>query len=401
VPLFDEKKRVDPHHQRPAENTYQFLDRVDDPVFARVRATFNEWVARFASLQATEATSDLVGRFRSKQDPQFYAAFWELYLHELHVRLGYDVSVHPDSDRGTRPDFMLSRRGKVAYLEAVMTTPSSLEPSQPGSVRIVVDHVDSAHDPDFFLKLRFVIAGDQTPRKAEVVRAVQTWLRSLDWQEWWRGGLSPDIPYPEAELPVRGWLLALRALPRAPDRRGEKGEHSRMIGMYPSVTGFVESVAEAIKPKLDEKANKYGDLDAPYVIALWTMATLASDETAPEALFGIDIPLETGRHRTGLPSPVHRDGLWTSNRPHRGRVSGVLAAKSWDFNYSAVSRAMPRLWVNPWATCPLDHALPYPTSRVSQDEIWVENTSATIAPSDFFGLAPDWPGTPFRRAARR
>jgi hypothetical protein len=346
------------------------------------------------------ATNDIVGRFRSKQDSQFYAAFWELYLHELHVRLGYDVSVHPASDRGTRPDFMLSRGGQVAYLEAVMPTPPSGEPSQPGSVRTVLEYVEGAHDPDFFLKLRFVIAGEQTPGKGEVVSAVQGWLSSLDWREWWRGGLSPEIPYPEAELPIRGWLLGLRALPRAPDLRGDRGEHSRMIGMYPTVTGVVESVAEAIKPRLDEKSNKYGDLDAPYIIAVWTMANFASDETAPQALFGIGLPLETGLHRTGLPSSVHRDGLWTLNRPHRGRVSGVLAAASWDFNFSAVSRVWPRLWLNPWAALPLDKDLPYAVSRISQDEVWITNTPARIRPSDLFGLPVDWPGRPFQPQAK-
>jgi hypothetical protein len=359
---------------------------------------FNDWVERFASLQPPEATNDIVGRFRSKQDPQFYAAFWELYLHEVHLRLGYDVRVHPDSERGTRPDFVVSRGGKIAYLEAVMPSPPLNEPTQPGSVRTVSEYIDGAHDPDFFLKLRFVVPGEQTPRKSQVVSAVQGWLRSLDWQEWWRGGLSPSIAYPEAELPVRGWLLGLRALPRAPDRRGEHG--SRMIGMYPSVTGFVQSVAEAIKPTLDEKASKYGDLDAPYVIAVWTMATMASDETAPQALFGIDMPLEAGgRHRIDLPSGLNRDGLWTANRQHRGRVSGVLAAASWDFNYSAVSRVWPRLWLNPWAARELDHDLPYPTSRVSKDETSIENKPAAMDPSELLGLPPDWPGRPFQRSS--
>jgi hypothetical protein len=291
--LFEDRDRNDPQPQRAAENSYQFIDRVDDPVFARVRATFNEWVGRFASLQSDKATNDLVGRFRSKPDGQFYSAFWELYLHEVHTRLGFTVRVHPESDRGTRPDFSLSRDGRTSYLEAVMPSPPSDEPRQPGSVRTVMEYIDSARNPDFFLNVRFIAPDGDTRRKRDVVGAVEDWLSSLDWDTWWRGGLSPDIAYPEVELAVRGWLLGLRALPRSPDRRG--GDVSWMIGMYPATTGFPDSVANVIAPTLDEKANKYGDLDGPYVVAVWTMSAVASEDTPAQALFGVALPLASTR----------------------------------------------------------------------------------------------------------
>lgn len=391
--LFEDKERNDREPKRAAENSFQFIDRVDDPAFARVRETFNGWVTRFGSLQSNDATNDLLGRFRSKPDSQFYSAFWELYLHELHVRLGFSVEVHPESGRGTRPDFSLARDGRTLYLEAVMPNPSSVEPQQPGSVKTVMEYIESARNPDFFLKVRFIAPNRDTPGKRDVVQAVQGWLSCLDWDEWWRGGLSPDIAYPEVELSVRGWVLGLRALPRSPDRRG--GDVASMIGMYPAITGFPDSVADAISPTLDDKANKYGDLDAPYIVAVWTMSTMASDDTAPQALFGVAMPLETGRHPTGLPSPAQRNGLWSSNRQHRARVSAVLAAKSWDFSYLSVARVWPRLWVNPWATRELDQELPYPASRVSENETSIENTPATVEPSALLELPPDWPGRPF------
>jgi hypothetical protein len=393
--LFEDKPRNDREPKRAAENSFQFIDRVDDPAFARVRETFNRWVTRFASLQTDDATNDLLGRFRSKPDDQFYSAFWELYLHEVHVRLGFTVKVHPESDRGTRPDFSLSRDGKSFYLEAVKPSPSSGEPPQPGNVQTVMEYIDSARNPDFFLKVRFIAPNRETPRKRDVVQAVEAWLSSLNWDEWWRGGLSTDIAYPEAELPVRGWLLGLRALPRSPDRRDR--DVSRMIGMYPTITGFPDSVADAITPTLDEKANKYGDLDAPYVVAVWTMSAMASEDTAAQTLFGVAMPLDTGRNPTGLHSPGQGSGLWTFNRQHRGRVSAVLAAKSWDFNYSSVARVWPRLWVNPWATRELDQELPYPASQVSADETSIENKPATVEPGALLELPPDWPGRPFER----
>jgi hypothetical protein len=255
---------------------------------------------------------------------------WELYLHEVHVRLGFEVEVHPVSRRTTRPDFFVARRGEGFYLEAVMPLASSGEPSQPGSVATVREYIASAFDPDFFLKLRFASAGEETPRKQEVVSLVQQWLSSLEWEDWWRGGLGPDVPYPETELSFRGWLVGLRAFPRAPEDRGDPT--FSMIGFYPSFATFPDAVADEIKPKLDEKANRYGDLDAPYVLAIWVMSIASSTLTAPQALFGMAPPLEEGRHPTDLPFAAERDGLWTPNRQHRGRVSAALAVPSFDFH---------------------------------------------------------------------
>jgi len=127
LPLFDDKARTDPEPAYARESTYAFLDRVNDPVFAAVRAVLNAWVDRFASLHDDTDISDLVGRLRSKEDIAFYAAFWELYLHELFVRLGFSIEVHPESGKDTRPDFRLTRDGREIYLEAVMPNP----PGQP------------------------------------------------------------------------------------------------------------------------------------------------------------------------------------------------------------------------------------------------------------------------------
>jgi hypothetical protein len=131
LPLFPQRERTDRDPARAAETTYQFLQRVDDPVFERVRNLFNAWIKRFAAGQTDQATNDLVGRFRSKQDQQFYAVFWELYLHEVHVRLGFNVEVHPESERGTKPDFVLEQGGEQVFLEAVMPSVGTGEQPQP------------------------------------------------------------------------------------------------------------------------------------------------------------------------------------------------------------------------------------------------------------------------------
>jgi hypothetical protein len=128
-PLFQERSRTDPGTKRAAESTYKFLDRVDDPALARVRATLNAWFDRFVESQGRAAVSDLRGRLRAKQALQFEAAFWELYLHEVHARLGFEVVAHPSGPGTTHPDFLVSRGEQHFYLEAVVPAPSTGAPS--------------------------------------------------------------------------------------------------------------------------------------------------------------------------------------------------------------------------------------------------------------------------------
>jgi hypothetical protein len=396
VPLFDNKPRSDPGTARASESSYQFLDRVDDPVFARVRDLFNDWFASLAAHQSEEAARDMRGRLRSKQTLQFYGAFWELYLHEAFTRLGFDIESHPQSSKDTRPDFLLTREKERFYMEAVMPSPSTDEEEGPASVQTVTEYVDGARHPDFYLSLHSISAGQSTPKKAQVTKEVEAWLNTLEWCDWWTAPGSASSPaLPRTELTVRDWKLEVSAIPRSPERRGLQVP---MIAIYPAMGGFPSAVAKDVQPKLADKANRYGDLDAPYVIAVWFMATFASQQTAPEALFGYEVPTDVGTLALDLPPSTQRlPSLWSAKNERRGRVAAVLAAPSFDFNYSAVTKAMPRLWSNPWADRPFDIDTPFANSRVQADESAVTNTAAAVPPSELFDLPADWPGTPFAK----
>jgi hypothetical protein len=389
--LFADLTRTDPQPQRSAESTYQFLDRVEDPAFAQVRELFNDWFARFAAHQDGPAVADLRGRLRAKQGLQFYAAFWELYLHELFSRLGYRVEVHPEGPRPTRPDFVLSRDNKRFYLEAVVPAPSEGAAFGPAGGAAVAEFVDAAYDADFFVALRFM-EGRALPRKRAVVAAVEQWLGELDWSRY-RDGARILPPLPETELEVGGWTIGLQAIPRSPAKRGDRNFPT--VGFYPGFGGVVESAVSAVVPTLDEKTVKYGELDAPYVIAAWVMSPLATSPSLASALFGRRVPLDAGRHAMDRPPSDHHGGIWTPDRSRRDRPSAVLFAGSWEFNYNAVARVMPRLWHNPWTTAPLPHELPLPATRVDPDETSVNNSDALVDPAELFELASGWPGTPF------
>lgn len=394
--LFPDTARSDPQIKRAQESDYDFFQRVDDPACDRIRDLFNQWFERFASSQDAEAVADLRQRFRAKQKGQFLAAFWELYLHELFSRLDFQAQVHPPSGRGgTRPDFLMTRGETRFYLEAVMPTPGySPSDNQPASVDTVTEYVSEAFRPQFRLRLRHIIPGPNMPRKKAVIRAVGDWLDSLNWASLWKGDPQSSV-YPEAELHIGdGWQIGLDAIPLDPSLQSD--ELRPMIFSYPGFSGYPDGLGEAVLPLLIEKTSKYGELDAPLMVAMWVVDLMANPQTAPLALFGSWFSVDEGTHRTGLELDESRSGLWTPGTKTRGRACGVLAAYSFSFGYPAVARALPRYWPNPWAETPLALDLPVPTSTVSDDETTVVNRPETISANKLFELPEDWPGQPFQ-----
>lgn len=386
-PLFAEGKRTDRRRGKPHETHYEFLHRAAGEFFDNVRAVLNEWFARFADTQAPEAVRDLRGRFRGKQPEQLLSAFWELYLHEMAVRLGFQVVVHPESERGTHPDFVLSRGEERLYVEAVMPTPGIDNRKQPGNVPIVEEYINEAFHPAWRLSLVHIIPGKDTPRKIAVKKAVLGWLETLDPDEWLEREGEP-----EEELHLGHWQIKLLAYPMPPENRDREGK--AMIWFGVGGAAYPEAIGPAILPLLTEKATKYGDLDAPLVIAMWVNDIFADRGSAPLVLFDSTLGhLKLGTEPTGLNvGKRKRKGLWTPGAKHRGRASAVLAVDALNFGYPNVPDVLPHLWPNPHADNPLTTDLPFSVSRVSPDEETVETVGAKITASELFGLPEEWPG---------
>ncbi len=120
----------------------------------------------------------------------------------------------------------------------------------------------------------------------------------------------------------------------------------------------------SLKDALEEKADRYGELQLPYVIAVDVLAIDSFGSDVGEVLFGKEvILLDTQSERVTLTrSPLlpnrHRseNGLWLARRRLRNRkVSAVLLVN--ELMPWAIAHKMPVIWHNPWAEKPLDSDL--------------------------------------------
>jgi hypothetical protein len=118
VTLFSPITRTDPSPSRYGEDSFSFLDRVDQKFWERIRVELERW---FAEYPADEA-ADLKARFRDKDPAQHFAAWWELYLHRLFNELGFRVDVHPElAEVSGRPDFRVTGPESSFLVEAATT----------------------------------------------------------------------------------------------------------------------------------------------------------------------------------------------------------------------------------------------------------------------------------------
>lgn len=186
-----------------------------------------------------------------------------------------------------------------------MPTPGfSPSDNQPASVATVTEYINAAFRPQFRLRLRHLIPGGNVPRRKAVIREVGGWLDSLDWSDLWKGEPEASV-YPETELHVGdGWQIGLTAIPLDPSL--QSSQPRPMIFSHPGGSGYPDELGQAVLPLLVEKTSKYGELDAPLVVAMWVVDLMANPETAPLALFGGWTEVTDGSHRTGWEPNDHR-----------------------------------------------------------------------------------------------
>ncbi|HWT92450.1 MAG TPA: hypothetical protein VN238_05605 [Solirubrobacteraceae bacterium] len=376
--LFADRERDDPLPAGPTESTWDFLSRTSDAAFTRVRDTMNDWFTRYPSAEQP----DLRGRMASGDQQEFHAAWFELYLYELHRRLGFAVDVHPDlPDAGTHPDFAVARSNEQFYLEANVFGDRN-GAGRAARRNAIVASIERIQSPDFWFWFDIEAEGPDSPPMKHVRRRVEQWVRTLDWADE-RQNMHPDLAPCRVEE-VAGWRFSFKAIARPPERRGQTRP---TICGGPSDGGVFDHPV-TLQARLEGKAGKYGAPDRPVVIAIRLDRLAVDGEDVHRALVGDGC--------TGRP------GLFfdCDGTPRRAYVAGVL---TWSLELRpwSITREAPTFWRNGAATHPTPE-LPWRCVTVGHDDVGVTpgtfvpaTTFADVAGATDFIHPGAWPGEPF------
>jgi len=388
--LFDDRVRDDPSPAAAQEDSFTFLNRVDTPYWAQVRGVLEEW---FSHYPAPEGVSLREG-FRSREAGQHWAAWWELYLHEMLSRLDYEIEIHPSmADTERTPDFLLSRDGTSLYVEAaVVFSGINAKDAGDSAPAWLLDAINKIEEPSFFVVPIEVKWGPERLKAREITRPLESWLSKLD-PDQAVADHRAGVGLPQVTLERRGWEITYEAWPVKPDARGR--EDHKVLGGGPVMAGWVDDV-DQLQSKLKTKAGRYGRPKAPLVTAVLCASSFMEDRDIEQALFGREAVLIPGGPISEGRLVRQRNGFWVrGDGPQNKRVSAVLTAVQlhpWN-----APKVTPKLWLNPWADYPLAAGWPFPSARATQDgEMIHEEREAHM--HSLLGLAADWPrGHPFPR----
>lgn len=383
-PLFDEVDRTDVTPSSHQESTFEFLNRIAGDYWEHPRSLMQEWLRHIKD--DTDYT-DLRQRFRSRDDEQFRSAFLELYVHESLIRAGYAVTIHPTVQGTTaHPDFLAERDGERLYIEAIAPGSSPAAKAAARRRAVLFDTVNRLDDPNFMLWLDDLVEGSQPPAAARLRADLRRWLGELDPDEPWDLESAPSHRWQHD-----GWSVTFKPIPKKPEERARQA-NNRAIGVYGHTGVDWIDDAPAIRKALTTKHHEYGDLDAPFVIAVGTYIHDRDRWHTTNAMYGaLAVELSEGLNGEMATREIRQpDGYFgvPLNWQHRN-VSGVLLVNQLMPYY--VQRAEVTLWRHPNPVHALPDELGLPGHAVAFDAGKLTEIPSASTAEDFFGLPDPWP----------
>jgi hypothetical protein len=159
------------------ESQFCFLNRSGRPLFEMARQRIDDWFSRLCpGLKA-----GVLQRLRSEDDQKFDAGFWELYLHELFTRLGYEITCEPTLPSGRKIDFLLRGGDAAFYLEATTAGQPNEKRGADARRDRIYRELNQVKTSAFMMGISIDHAGrGYAPKLGRLRKDLERWLAGLD-----------------------------------------------------------------------------------------------------------------------------------------------------------------------------------------------------------------------------
>lgn len=327
--LFDNCERT---HDGPAdmgESLYAYINRSARLRAEEARMLCERWFAQYAKSASPDELNRFVGDFRSKYDKQHYAAWFELLIYQILVRLGCSVKIHPDlPDSGKHPDFVALAGGARALVEATVVAPTrdSLAPTD--CERDAQKKFTQLEIANFTMRIAQVSGTlDRYLKNKEIKREFGRLIAEYDPDEVQRridqvGYFTP----PKRTLHFGDWHILVELWPLPPEKRAPR---KARVASWPQGGAYDASVPQ-VRDKIRKKLRHYGTTADPLILAVNV-----------HNLGGFDPVID------GHDSLFCKGGLWSPEGPPRTTPAAVLFVAN--TNSYAVLGTRTCLFINPAA----------------------------------------------------
>jgi hypothetical protein len=347
--LFDDGTRNEMRFKGYSEPDFAYLNLSGRPSVCALRPMLEEWFQHFPS----SARADMRSRFRSASNSQHSGAFFELYIHELLISMDCTVTVHPVLvNARTHPDFLARHAsGLEFYVEATLAgIPANAVQGADARIAQVYDVLERMDSPNFFLHLDVEGMPGSPPPASKLRHEVQQWLTTLDPDEI---ALKMQIDgfecIPKFEWEHAGWKIVIMPIAKSVHARGKPG--IRPIGALSPEAQWLQTDQD-LKAALEAKADKYGEMEIPLLIAVNLLSVHCDEVDLLNALFGqesVVLSFDPNGKVVEQKQKRKRNGFWVGPKGVRNQsVSGVLTVSN--LNEWSMGVLTPELFHNPWAT---------------------------------------------------
>ncbi|MBZ5507267.1 MAG: hypothetical protein LAO78_17545 [Acidobacteriia bacterium] len=390
--LFDLGTRTETRVKGHSEPEFTYLNQSARPSVYALRGILEEWFQHFPRA----AQTDLRSRFRDSSNSQHYGAFFELYVHELLIRAGYAVVVHPVLDNvNTRPDFLARNPNGAEFYVEVTLAGIPAQAAQGADTRIaqVYDILDRMDSPNFFLHLDVEGSPASPPPASKLRGQLQRWLATLDPDEISRKmQIDGFDSIPKFTWRHSGWEIVITPIAKSVEARGKSG--IRPIGAVSPEAQWLQTDAD-LKAALEVKANKYGEFEIPLLIAVNVLSVHCDDIDILNGLFGqegIVCSLAQDGSIVEQSQTRKRNGFWYGPKGARNQTaSGALIVSN--LNEWSMGVLTPELFHNPWAKCILNSDWWPMPQRIPDNKTGYYSKHNGKTASEVLSIPAPWPLT--------
>lgn len=384
--LFADIQRTDSSPKRATESDFAFLNRSSYMPIGVVRQLMDECLANYPAGEAKE----LIERIQCGDDRHFASATFELFIHEYLLRLGMKLTPHPELPNGStkRPDFLVEcPDGRRLYLEAVCASDDSeRDPAAETRKAVALQVLDGEYNPSFMISIDSEGDPATQPSGRRLATEVLAWLNSLDPDALLSlSQVSGLEALPELHWQHEEWRVRFRPIPVSVEARGKP---RRLIGARGFGASWIDGWSP-IRDAITSKAQRYGDLDLPLIIAVNVDTFNLDPIDEAQALFGQEQFVFSRTNPDQEPRMERApNGAWRGPAGPRGkRGSGA-----WLFNNLSpytLARRRHTLYVNPAANHPIPESF-----LVVPHMLVIEGYLRSFDGQDLakaFGLSAAWP----------
>lgn len=385
--LFDEIEHEGNGPPEYNESQFSYLNRTAKKDAYKIRAVLEDWFSHYPD---RDDKADLRGRFRDKDYIQHESAFFELLLHEMLIRLGYGMVIHPQIDDSItrKPDFLANLEGHGEFIvEAVLALDESRKDTAARARKnVVYDTINKLKSPKFFIGMK--LFGDpQTPPPGKKIRKLlKSEIDILDYDDILVRYNEGDFDsLPKWKFEHDGWNIEFFPIPKKKEAIGKPGV--RPIGLI-SFGYFEVNPIKTIREAILSKAKAYGKPKLPFIVAVNNFERHIDYPEIMEVLFGqwkySFVKLENGSVKTK--EERNLDGVWTSRSGPRNRhLNAVMLfqrATPWD-----IARSKVRVYHNPYISDLYATSLTQLPQVMPGSMVLRDGKSLT----SILGLGPGWP----------